>query len=45
MTRKKDCSHFTNIDKEQLVKMLKKIPTFKSVPKFTSTVVFKEDFS
>ena len=35
MTKKKDCSHFTNIDKEQLDKMLKKIPTFKYVPKFT----------
>ena len=35
MTKKKDCSHFTNIDKEQLDKMLKKITTFKYVPKFT----------
>ena len=35
MTKKKDCSYFTNIDKEQLDKMLKKIPTFKCVPKFT----------
>ena len=35
MTKKKYCSHFTNIDKEQLDKMLKKIPTFKYVPKFT----------
>lgn len=35
MTKKKDCSHFTNIDKEQLDKMLKKISTFKYVPKFT----------
>ena len=32
---KKDCSHFTNIDKEQMDIMLKKIPTFKYVPKFT----------
>ena len=35
MIKKKDCSHFTNIDKEQLDKMLKKIPTFKYVSKFT----------
>ncbi|MBQ6954977.1 MAG: hypothetical protein IJP83_02795 [Mycoplasma sp.] len=35
MTKKKDWSYFTNIDKEQLDKMLKKIPTFKYVPKFT----------
>lgn len=34
MTKKKDCSHFTNIDKEQLDKMLKKITTFTCVPKF-----------
>ena len=45
MTKKKDCSHFTNIDKEQLDKMLKKILTFKYVPNSQSTVVFKEDFS
>ena len=35
MTKKKDYSHFANIDKEQLDKMLKKIPTFKYVPEFT----------
>ena len=35
MTKKNDYCHFTNIDKEQLDKMLKKIPTFKCVPKFT----------
>ena len=35
MAKKKDSSHFTNIDKEQLDKMLKKIPIFKYVPKFT----------
>ena len=45
MAKKKDSSHFTNIDKEQLDKMLKKILTFKYVPNSQSTVVFKEDFS
>ncbi len=45
MTKKKDCSHFTNIDKEQLDKMLKKIPTLNMFQNSQSTVTFKEDFS
>ena len=45
VTKKKDCSHFTNIDKEQLDKMLKKFQHSNMFQNSQSTVVFKEDFS